>query len=229
MFFLIKSLCIFHKKRLTFTWQSGKITVVKDWKGGDSDGLRHPIPRTRLIQPLSMFWLTRSGAAWATSRSATALTRQSTVVFANSGMMGHFCGFPRFEYRCWLWNDSTSVKAHLQKWEPNSENNQFIGTSRGEKTTKICAVVDMPLVIRCILFLQRTGSWRRCRNPFAEGSIHLRKQYSWRQSTWFLQNSGIHHFQRSNLYNSAHGELRRAVVLWFYTYKERHLVECILQ
>ena len=143
-----------------------------------------------------------------------------------AGWWDTFADFPRFEYRCWLWNDSTSVKAHLQKWEPNSENNQFIGTSRGEKTTKICAVVDMPLVIRCILFLQRTGSWRLCRNPFDEGSIHMRMKYSWRQSTWFLQNSGIHHFQRSNLYNSAHGELRRAVILWFYTYKERHLVEC---
>ena len=42
IFLLIKTLCIFYKKRLTFMGKSGKLDVVKDWEGGDSNGLRCP-------------------------------------------------------------------------------------------------------------------------------------------------------------------------------------------
>lgn len=50
-------------------------------------------PKDDRIVLNAMFWLARSGAAWADIQNDTALTRRPTAVFANGGMTERFCGF----------------------------------------------------------------------------------------------------------------------------------------
>ena len=114
----------------------------------------------------------------------------------------------------------------VQKKAVNSENNQFIGVSRGGKTTKIHAVVDgLGNPVNFIL----TG-----------GEVHDSKQAIPLLSTLDICNSNIladraygtrdiRNYISSQKASYAIPPKTNAKALWncdYYFYKERHFVEC---
>ena len=122
------------------------------------DRIKNLIPRAKTGRPPkddrmmlnAMPWLARSGAAWADipARFGPHQTVYSRFCkWRDEGTLlrifQELNADADYENLC---IDSTSIKAHPQsagaKKAVNSENDQFIGVSRGGKTTKIHAVVD---------------------------------------------------------------------------------------
>ncbi|WP_394803501.1 IS5 family transposase [Huintestinicola butyrica] len=108
-------------------------------------------PKDNRIMMNAILWLARSGAAWAdiperygsykTVYSRFCKWRDDGTLLRIFETLNEDADFENLSI------DSTSIKAHPQsagakKGAVNAENNQFIGVSRGGKTTKIHAVVD---------------------------------------------------------------------------------------
>lgn len=181
-----------------------------------------------------MFWLARSGMFWADIPEHYGSYQTVCSRFCkwrdNEILLRIFHALNEDAHYENLCIDGTSIKAHPHsagaKGAVNSENNQFIGTSRGGKTTKIHAIVDA--LGNSVQFLLTGGKIYDAkvaiellsRVKITGSNILADKTYGSEQIRGYITTQGAVYTipPKNNLLN-----------LWFCdfcTYKERHAVEC---